>query len=148
MPEIRPAARVYNNAALTIANITTTALTFNSERIDTHAIHSTSSNTSRLTAPTEDIYIITGHIQWQSNATGTRTLYIRLNGTTYISILFFANLTANSQSMTVSAVHYLAAGDYVELVVYQDSGANRDVLSGANYTPEFAMVGVSAWSGG
>ena len=47
-----PSCNVYNNANISIATGTNTALTFNSERYDNAAMHSTSSNTQRITAPT------------------------------------------------------------------------------------------------
>ena len=71
-------ARVYNNANISIPDSTVTALTFNSERWDTDSIHSTVSNTSRLTAQTASKYDIKGNIKWASNSTGTRLIIINL----------------------------------------------------------------------
>ena len=50
LPLIIPSARAYNDANISIANVTSTPLTFNSERWDTDTIHSTVTATGRLTA--------------------------------------------------------------------------------------------------
>lgn len=134
-----PSARVYNNASISIPNNTVTALTFNSERWDTDNIHSTTTNTGRLTCVTAGIYHIYGTVQFAGNATGIRSLIIRLNGTTYLA----SNLSIASSAINeiaISTGYSLSATDYVELLVYQNSGAARNVNSVGNYSPEFGMT--------
>ncbi|KKL75014.1 hypothetical protein LCGC14_2059110, partial [marine sediment metagenome] len=76
-------ARVTNSAAITLTTTTDTGLTFDQEDYDTDTIHDTGSNTNRLTATTAGKYIITGAARFAANATGTRRLGIRLNGTDF-----------------------------------------------------------------
>jgi len=45
--------------------------------------------------------------------------------------------------MTISTIYQLAATDYVELQVYQDSGGDLDINASAASSPEFAMVRVA-----
>jgi len=133
-------ARAYNSAALTIATATLTALTLNSERYDTDAIHSTSSNTSRFTIPFDGYYRITGIVSWAANATGSRQTRIMLNGvggTTIGIVLEQASPAGVVLIQQVTADYLLTAGDYVELVVFQNSGGNLNVDTAANYSPEF-----------
>ena len=47
-----PSCRAYNNANISMTSGAATAVTLNSERFDNAAMHSTSSNTSRITVPT------------------------------------------------------------------------------------------------
>ena len=139
-----PAARVYNSAAISIPDNTNTALTFNSERYDNDSIHSTSSNTSRLTATTAGVYQITGHVGFQAGTTGRRQINLRVNGSTYIAIQDLPGTVPSSEVyLSVSADYKLDAGDYVELVAYQNDGSARNVLASGNYSPEFAMHRVS-----
>lgn len=139
-----PAARVYNSAAISLANYTATALTFNSERYDNDSIHSTSSNTGRLTATTAGVYQITGHVGFAGSGTGRRQIYIRLNGSTLIGVQDGVPYTSGSDCyLTVTAEYKLAATDYVELVAFQNSGGSINAVSGGSYTPEFAMHKVS-----
>jgi hypothetical protein len=132
-----PAARVYNSANISISHSATTALTFDSERYDTDDLHSTSSNTGRLTAPVDGKYLITGHIRWDSSGYGERQLVIKANGT-YIARTN-ADSTSNAEQMSVATVYELSAGDYVTLGVFQSSGGALNVLAEGNHSPEFAM---------
>lgn len=136
-------ARVYNSGNLSVAFNTTTTVLFDTERWDTDAFHSTSSNTGRLTAPDAGQYIISGHIRWASGAGGIREMSIRLNGTTLIS----ANVPSpavdtNQMYMNTVTLYDLAAGDYVEMRVFQNqtSAAALNILAAGNYSMEFAIA--------
>ena len=137
-------ARAYNNANLTISNTSLTALTLNSERWDTDSIHSTSSNTSRLTCNTNGSYMIGGGVQWNSGSTPSRLLVsIRLNGTTDIASQEIAvSSSVTFPQFSISTEYDLVATDYVELTVYQNSGGNMTVNAAANQSPELWMTRV------
>ncbi|MFA4972675.1 MAG: hypothetical protein WC683_08675 [bacterium] len=132
-------ARVYNNADITIGNNSWTALTFNSERFDTDDIHSTSTNTSRLTAARTGTYLIFGSVHWADNATGRRILRILAGGTDTIARVEYA-IVSSSTAMTISTVYRLLANNYVELSVYQSSGGDLNVKYYGAWSPEFGMV--------
>jgi len=131
-------ARVYNNATITANHNTVVMLTFNSERYDTDGIHSTVTNTSRLTCQTAGKYVITGHVRWPNNSSGIRELDIVLNGATDIAEDARGAIGA-VMGHSISTVYDLAVGDYVELAAYQNSGSNLVIDSGNSYSPEFAM---------
>lgn len=137
-------ARVYNDANISVANATVQPLTFNSERFDTDALHSTSVNTGRLTAPVTGTYLIFAAATFAANATGQRVLQLRLNGTTFISRVGDVSTSANLSALETSTIYQLTAGDYIEAIVYQDSGGALNVSATANYSPEFAMVLLSS----
>lgn len=132
-------ARVYNSATISHATSgANQAVTFNSERYDDADYHSTVSNTSRLTAPAPGRYLIGGCVTFAANVTGVRYLQIRLNGATFIAIQGGLALTGGLTSiLTVETIYELAAGDYAELVAYQDSGAALNMTAAGNYSPEF-----------
>jgi len=137
-------ARVYNNAAITIGDSSWTALTFNSERFDNDTIHSTVSNTSRLTATTAGVYQITGHLEFEGNDTGRRAARITLGGATVLALeRDLAPAAAINCELNITTLYELAATNYVELEVYQNSGGDLDVEVSANYSPEFMMVRVA-----
>lgn len=131
-------ARVYNNANITISTASDTALTFNSERYDADTIHDTGSNTSRLTCKTAGKYIIVGHVEFASNATGARQVFIRLNGTTDIGRQAYLS-PGSATRFCITTIYDLALNDYIELVVWQNSGGNLDVVAAGNRSPEFSM---------
>lgn len=130
-------ARVYHNAGQSIGNAALTVVAFNSERWDTHASHDNATNNSRLTATVAGKYLILAHIEWQSNATGDRLLILRHNGTTFISSQFIRATGGFETRHDIITEWPLAAGDYVELLAYQNSGGSLNVNSGASYSPEF-----------
>jgi hypothetical protein len=134
-----PHARVYNSVAIShTTSGSWQALTFDSERVDVGACHSIVSNTSRLTVPSGGggWYDIGGSIEWASNATGTRSIGIRLNGATFLAAPKVAALST-TLPQSVSTKYQLAAGDYVELMAVQDSGGALNVAASGDYSPEF-----------
>ncbi|MBI4597339.1 MAG: hypothetical protein HY737_02930 [Candidatus Omnitrophica bacterium] len=133
-------ARVFNATAISVPHGTYTPLTFNAERWDTDAIHDTAANTSRLTAKTAGKYLIYGHVRFSANSIGHRQVGIRLNESPVIA-LTMGDATTGELSVISVVTHYdLAANDYVELVVYQNSGSSISVQSANNHSPEFGMV--------
>jgi hypothetical protein len=138
-----PCARVYHNAAQSVTNNALTALAFNSERFDTDAIHDTVTNNSRLTATTAGKYQITGSAQFAGNANGVRIVQIRKGGATVLASQTTINIGANAMDLTITTLEDMAAGDYVELVIYQDSGGALNINSIGNRSPEFMMVRVA-----
>lgn len=140
------AASAYNDAAIQISDDTETALTFNKERYDTDIIHSTSSNTGRLTAKTAGKYHIGGNAQWAADPANA-TIYIKLNGSTFIAQ---QGLVADYRVMNIGRDYDLAVDDYVELVVKQVSGGAININATSNISPEFWMsrVGAAGTAGG
>lgn len=134
--------RVYNSTTQSISNATLSALAFDSERWDTDAFHSTSSNTSRITIPSglAGKYLVGAAIEWPSNATGVRTIYLRKNGNTYHAELRFnASTNSNTTGLALCSLIDLAATDYVEAIVYQDSGSSLNVSASGSSTTQYTF---------
>lgn len=145
-----PACRVYRSTSQAITNAALTALTFDTERYDNDTMHSTVSNTNRITLTTAGLYVVGGHISWQADTDYTRRIcYIQVSGAAIIarqSDESPAHALANAEEWSLSTTYKLAANDYIELVVFQtntSAGANNIVASLA-YSPEFyaTWVGV------
>jgi len=132
-------ARVYNSADQAIPNATWTALTFDSERYDTDTIHSTSSNTSRLTCKTAGKYLIHAQVQWEGNADSTRYVSIKHSSGWHIGREIATGFTATGFIMSVQTVFDLAVDEYVELELWQGSGVSLDAKAEGQITPEFMM---------
>jgi hypothetical protein len=146
-----PSARVYNSANLAVANNTNTILTFNSERWDNNTIHSTVTNTGRLTCRTAGLYHIYGHASFASSTdaisstdtdTRARAYEIRLNGTTTLASIGTTPIASEElqTSASISTIYSLAVDNYVELRVWQNSGGSLNIVSAGNYSPEFGMT--------
>lgn len=142
------AVSVYNSANIAIANNTDTALTFDSERWDTDSIHSTSSNTGRLTATIAGKYLITALVRWAANNDGRRSVWIREGGDTIIALVQADAATGGVFTVQeVSRQYNLKAGEYVEVLVNQNSGGALNVEAVSNFSPEFMMARVGAAGG-
>lgn len=139
-----PAARAFNSASVNLVSGAPTDLTLNSERFDTADLHSTSSNTERLTAPVAGTYVVGGHIAWSQSATGAREVRIERNSTAPIATELA--ITAGTGVLTVQSVMTvtrLSAGDFVNLNVTQYSGGDLGLVTFPESSPELAM----AWIG-
>jgi hypothetical protein len=135
----------YNSADISIANNSETVLTFDSERWDTNSLHSTASNTSRLTAPIDGVYAISVNLEFDTNNTGNRYFVVKLNGATYLAAPAI-NATGGGLNTGMSFVrqYKLTAGDYIEVYVFQNSGGSLNIKAIGNRTPEVQMTRVSA----
>lgn len=137
-------ARVYHNADQATATGTALAVAFNSERFDSDSIHSTVTNTTRLTCNTAGKYIVTGHASFDANNTGARQIYIRKNGTVIVAVMDTPPVSGQEMDLSVSTIVSLAANDYLELIAYQTSGSALNVKAHTEYSPEFAMTRLGA----
>lgn len=136
-------ARVYNSASISVASATATALTFNSERFDSGALHDTGSSTDRLTAPSAGYYFISCHTEYASNATGFRSTSIRVNaGGTIVGAQTLSPASGDGTIVIVTALWYMNAGDYAKCHVYQTSGGALNISANSSYSPEFSMFKV------
>lgn len=124
-----PACSVYASSAQSVATgASGVALTANSENYDNDSMHSTSTNTSRVTAQTAGRYLCIATVQFAANATGNRRVAFVVNGTTtHESTLIPAVQAVNSVVLTAPRSLVLAASDYVEVSVWQTSGGNLNV---------------------
>lgn len=144
LSQYRPtlAARVYNSANISVANATTTALTFNSEHWDDGGLHSTSGNTDRLTAPIDGWYLIYGRVEFAANSTGIRAISFRVGATPDIYEVE-QKIACTAPDLTLvgaCCLVRLAAGDYVKMFAYQTSGGALNANFSAQYSPEFGMI--------
>lgn len=133
-----PRCRVYNSADIShTTSGAEQAVTFNSERFDTDTMHSTSVNTSRLTFTTAGTYLIGATVEFASNATGHRALSLRVGGSTYVAAVKIPAISGATSQVTVMTAYAFTAGQYVELMAFQDSGGPLNLLGVGNFTPEF-----------
>ena len=100
----------------------------NTEIYDVGSLHSTATNTARMTIPAggTGLYLVTGKVGWPSNATGDRLLSITKNATgsahDTINVQVGQTTGTGVQSQDVTTIMELTAGDYIEMDVYQTSG--------------------------
>lgn len=134
-------ARAYNSGDVSVPNTALTILDLDSENFDSDGIHSLVSNPSRLTVPAGlgGTWLVGGCVQWDAIATGRRITIILHNGTTRIAAAEHEG-AANAFIRQVPVTTYeLAAGDYVQLQVFQSSGGAMNAQTDANTAPVLWM---------
>lgn len=136
----QPMARVTNSIAISLPNNATTTLTFDTEKYDNDAIHSTSVNTSRLTCNTPGLYQISAYVEFASSNVNWRGLLLLLNGVTIIDARQVNAVNGAVTRTLISCQYQLNAGDYVEVQAFQNSGAALNADAAAEYTPIFQMT--------
>lgn len=137
-----PGCIVWREASQSIGNATFSEIAFNSPDIrDTDGFHSTATNNGRMTVPTGlgGLYMVGANVGWDSSPTGHRIVRLRKNGTTLIGTVDGpSSPTGFAPFQNVNTVAFLNAGDYVEVIVWQNSGGALSTFSGT--------VGIqSAW---
>ena len=139
-------ARLYNTTTQNISNATSTAITFNSESYDTGSYHSTSTNTSRITVPSDGYYRLDAEIFYDANATGGRFLSIKKNNTTEIAYTEIGAATQASiaTGIALSCQIYATASDYFEVLAYQTSGGTRTTYTGGEQYNYFSVQSLGA----
>jgi hypothetical protein len=138
-------ARAFNSADVNIPQLKLgewASLTFDSERWDTANLHETATNSGRLKAPAAGKYYLFANITWESPiGSGLWGLRLQLNGKTVIAEQTLPNSAAPYRvSMSVGTVFALAAGDYVEAQVFQNSGNPLLIRHIPATSPEFGMA--------
>ena len=137
-----PSCRVYNDANIAVPTTAVADLTFNSEYWDNATIHSTVTNTGRLTAPIDGVYLVSLTIHW---ATGSNNRYIgiNLNASDLLAIQEQKGLSSASIIMNCSAEVFLEAGQFAGAEVQHTHGSDLNILAVGDYSPAFGMTWIS-----
>lgn len=132
------AARIYNSAVQAIVTATNTKITFDTVRRDDGGLADLAND--RLVAQVAGWYVISAGFGFAANATGNRGGELMVNGTIEIAQQFYEAPAVGVAVMSITAVYYLAATDYVELFGFQTSGGNLNTHQVGNKDPELAMA--------
>lgn len=139
-----PRVAVWHNANQEIAHNTLTPVAFNQEIVDTDGFHDTVTDNSHLTVPYTGTYFYGGLVEWEEdNLLGQRIIAIRLNSSIYLKWFPINADVADAADYIAHqawGVHDFVAGDYIEMIVYQDSGSAVTLFDGTFTYPQFQMV--------
>ena len=138
----QPRVYVDNSANQSISDSVVTALSFDTELFDVGAMHSTVTNTSRITVPAAGVYVFSCNIDWVADsATGDRSARLIVNGASTRALVVAAGkVGGDGPGQSVTTILDLAANDFVECAAAQNSGAARTVQSYANGITHFAAA--------
>lgn len=102
------------------------AITWDQETFDTSAFHDFVTNTSRLTAPLDGIYMV-----WAQIRTPTiinPEFYFKKNGSTIFSLFRKGGTIAGDVTHGFQTAQHFSVGDYVEVFITFDTDATRTVF--------------------
>jgi len=134
-------ARVRHSVNVSIANNTVVVLPFDTELFDTDTLHDVSVNNSRLTVNTAGKYLFGAIINWASNTTGFRVVNLRVNGTAGVGPSRVAVNAGSPEPVQIpNTVSELAANDFIEVIVLQNSGGALNVLKDTDGSLHFWIV--------
>jgi len=109
--------------AVTIVNNTETAVEFDQDVYDPDDLHSTTTNTDRITVKVAGVYICSAYASWQANNAGHRRITIKIGATVLTGN--WAGGDANDPTIQGCAHQAeLAEGDIVRMYAYEDSGSD------------------------
>lgn len=97
--------------------------------------HNNVTNNTRYTIQVAGTYRVSGSIMFATNSTGIRAINVQKNGTALTGIDAFVNAGASSSTsvMLPAANVVCAAGDYLELGGYQNSGGSLNTATLGTY---------------
>src|SRR3972149_1976790 len=132
-----PHARAYRNTNQSIANDTSTAISFSGARWNNDNMWVIGAPT-HITIQHTGLYDVGGCVQWAANATGRRYMSIVVNAATNLGGEQVDEASSGSEVIIqgYSNNYRLNAGDYVELLVRQVSTAALNITSVGNYSPD------------
>ncbi len=104
----------------------------------THPSMWASGSPTRLVIPADGFYQINGSAGFAVATAGWRVIVIKLNGSSYLAEDSRMGITGGQIMLTVSTGAWLAAGNYLELQTWQNSGGNLDLAVDA--APMFLTV--------
>jgi len=112
-----PVAKAVGNHQQIATNNTPEVMSFGAEDYDSADLHSTSENSSRLTAPVAGVYRVATTVSWVASGDGIRQIQLVKNGGTVAAFTRQQKEVLESQDLSTEVK--LAAGDYLEVVVLQ-----------------------------
>lgn len=134
---------VRNSSNQSISNSVSTTLTWDTDLVNPLNLHSTTANTSRLTAKKSGVYQLAAFIYFASNTTGLRQILFLKNGN-IVDNVTSAALTGSETQLGMTALVTLLPGDYVECQVWQNSGGSLNVsATSASSVNSFTQFGMS-----
>lgn len=118
-----------SNASINVSDATDSHIQCDTEDWDDAGFHSLVTNTSRITIPTggDGRYLFNGWVSFESNSSGIRQLWLEKNSATEYHRTRIPAITGAASSLVTSVELSLVAGDWVAMLVRQNSGGTLAV---------------------
>lgn len=141
---IKPVFRARRAATQNFTTAVTAALSWDTEDIDTHGGHDLVTNPTRYTIPAGfgGYWQLGGGIGWGNGTAGRRGCFWRKNGADLdgASTFIFPNSAGTVSVPARPIVVQCAAGDYIELAGFQESGGTLGTTTTGSSHPSIDMA--------
>lgn len=123
--------QVTRAASQSIPNITDTPIQWIGENYDTHGFHDNAENNTRVTIPAGygGKFWLNCCVTWESNTTGMRGICFKIDGATKIAGVRDDTGIAYEWFQSLTCEYALNAGQYVEVIAFQQSGGALNILT-------------------
>jgi hypothetical protein len=132
-----------SRAGQTVSTATFTAIALATEAYDTDSIHSTVTNNSRFTIPSGKggYWLFYQVLGFNPLSSGNMNIRFYKNNSSTVGGVMYSGSTSASTLTTVTNISILSlsAGDYIEMVAYQNSGSTMGILESGS--EDFAYMG-------
>lgn len=118
-----PTVQLRQSVAQSIPAGSPTGLLFDIEELDTHGMHSTASQTSRIIPPVAGWYRVAGSVTYVAGTTNRRGANWAVNGVAIYGTINNPMLASITIVDAPNVLVKLNVGDYLELQGYQDTSA-------------------------
>ena len=142
---MRPIAKATRDSDYLLSPNSVTAIPFTQALVDNSGMFSLGSDT-RITCKQTGVYLLEATVLFEegTNAVGARRVSLRVNGTDTIGTEDQACINRGSEiqstDLNLSTLYALTENDYVELMVYQDSPSDINLLSLSGNFPSLSVV--------
>jgi hypothetical protein len=123
----------------TIPDSTNTAVDFTASFLVDNGGFFSIGDPTKFTVPVDGVsagtYAVSATVRWTGDPTGIRFIGIRKNGTDFFAEAQIDSVGTSDLIMNCFGMVALAEGDYVELIVEQESGFGLDIISANFFSP-------------
>lgn len=136
------AAHAHRTTAQTLTTAVLTAVVFDASFVNEGPLWEGVTHPSRLTVARSGRFIAAAAVEFATNSTGDRGLWIRKNGSDYLALTQVdANSYASHVAISVQTPGPvdLVAGDYIELIARQRSGGDLDIVTNTLCAPDLGI---------
>jgi len=140
-----PVARIRSAAVQSIPNATGTLITFDTEMQDTNGFVDLATNNTRITVPVgmDGLYVIFGNIRFATAASATIIeIALRINASISIASEILGG--GSDRAVNAGVIHPLVAGDFIDMMSYQNNGAALNTAVYIRYSPFMGIARIGA----
>ena len=132
-PSDRASARIYITADQAVANNILHTVSFDTVAFDQGGLVNLAAFPTRVTAPEDGIYIATAGGVWDTNTVGGRFHFINSNLAGGTTLSESSSDAVVQVGFSITGLFEFTSGQYVELIVLQNSGGSRNLLGTAGF---------------